>query len=281
MKLTVVVWLLFVVGFLDNGLVPQDSSSSEPIAESKNQSTEKLPDAESILEAAILAGGGYEVLGSISNSHFVSEGVSGQGEDYTYEYYKAKGKFFARFTYSNGTVLERGVVSDGTLTEDGKRSGAGWHVIDGSVREMHGDELQEYLRRRTSVKSGEAKDKRFKSATCVGREEVNGKAAFKLVLIDHDGTEIKKFYDVESGLVLRRICDEEFNGRKREVVRDYFDNQLVGQQMVSQRQTVAYDQEVWNYTTKLYEVDIEMPDGVFEIPSVLASKIKKGNADKK
>lgn len=280
MKLTVVVWLLFVVGFLDNGLMAQDSSSSQSFVEPEKQSTEKLPDAESILEDAILAAGGYEVLGSISNWHSVSDGVSGHGEVYTYEFYQTEGNFFSRFSYEDGRVFERGVVSDGTLTKDGKRSGFAWHVTGGIVCEMHGDELQEYLRRRTSLKSGQAKDKRFKSATCVGREKINGKDAYKLLLVDHDGTTIKKYYDVESGLVLRRTCDEEFGGRKTEVVRNYFDYEMVGQQMVSKRQTVAYAGQVWKYTTKVYETDIEIPEHIFEIPAELALKIEKAIARK-
>jgi len=280
MKLAVVVWLLLVVGWFGEVLTAQDSFTPQSSAEAESKLSVKLPDAETVLENAILAAGGYEVLGSITSSHSLSEGTTNTGIDFTYEFYSTKGKFFSRFTYDSGSVFERGVVSDGTLTKDGKRSGFAWHVIGGTVREMHGDELQEYLRRRTSVKKGAAKDRRFKSAKCVGLEQVNGKPAYKLLLVDHDGTEIEKFYDVQSGLALRRICDEEFNGRKREVVRDYFDYRPVGQQVVSHKQTVSYDDEVWTYTRKLYETDIEISDHIFEIPSSLRSKIAKAIASK-
>lgn len=279
MKLAIVFAVLLLFTFPPTFFVSQAGAAGVRFLDEDGETDDLLPCAEKVLERAILASGGYEVLGTESTSHWISHGSSTSGTDYVYEYYKAKGKFFSRFTYASGRIIERGVFSDGTLKADGKRSGFAWETINGGpVREMQGNELQEYLRRRTSVKKNEAKDTRFKSAKCVGNETINGQATYQLLLVDHDGTEIQKFYDVETGLVARRICSEEFNGRSQEVTRDYFDFKLVGQQMVSHRQTVSYGSEVWTYTTKLFETDVEIPDGTFQIPDSLKAKIEQAVA---
>lgn len=274
MKVVVGLLLLLAVG-IPQAMPNHHTSLVISARHEDNESKQTLPSAEKVLDRAMLAAGGYEVIGSETSTHWISEGSSGRGTDYVYECYRAKGRFFSRFTYADGRIIERGVLSDGTLTKDGKRSGVAWEITNGGrVREMQGDELQEYLRRRTAVKKGEAKENRFKSADCVAIETVNGEDTHKLILVDHDGTEIVKFYSVKTGLCVRRVCNEEFGGSLKLVTRDYFEYRKVGERMVSHFQTVSYNDEKWEYRKKLFETNIDIPEGTFDAPEAVASKVK-------
>lgn len=274
MKVVVALLLLMAVGVPHLILYPP--SLAVPSAHNEDgESDRSLPTAEKVLDRAMLAAGGYEVIGSESSTHWISKGSSSQGAEFVYEYYQAKGKFFSKFTYEDGRIIERGVISDGTLTKDGKRAGFAWEIVNGgSVREMKGDELQEYLRRRTKIKKSEAKENRFKSAKCVAIESVRGEDAYKLVLVDHDGTELEKFYSVKTGLCIRRVCNEEFGGSLKLVTRDYFDYRQVGERMVSHFQTVSYNYEIWEYRTSLFESNIDIPEGTFDVPKAIEARPK-------
>ena len=234
---------------------------------------DELPSAETVLNNCILAVGGYEVLGSRGVVHFASRLPVPASRAHTFEFYKSKHNYYCIFRYDDGRIRERGVITDGTLNEDGSRFGFAWEIYNGHVREMHGDELQEYLRRRTKVNRGLIDDHRFRSVECVGRSMVNDREAFELAIVDHDGTEITKFYDTQTWLCLRRVCEEEFGGSRREVTRDYPEYKWNGEQLYAAINHITYSGRTYKHTTTVYETNAEPPPGTFDIPQELASRI--------
>jgi hypothetical protein len=118
----------------------------------------------------------------------------------------------------------------------------------------------------------------YESIECYSVEFINGKKVYKLVFVDFEGTEIERYYDADTGLLVRRVCIEEFNNQRQRVVRNYFNYEKVGDFTVSKNQTVTQESGVqWVYEIELYEVDIKVPRGTFDVPKSIAASFAKAN----
>jgi len=140
---------------------------------------------------------------------------------------------------------------------------------------MKGDQKQQYLRNRTKVDSEEAAEIRFKSATCVGKAMVNDRETFQVDFVDHDDKEYSRFYDTQTWYCLRREGDEEWRSRKGNVIRDYFDFEWNGEMAFANRMEIKFDDEVYEYRTEVYEINVEPPEGIFKIPDEIEAKVSR------
>jgi len=255
-------------------LMTQDPA--KPVAASA-----ELPSARKVIEKYIQARGGYETLESRTNVHFRANGTSTNGSPFVYEVYQAEGMFHAQFTYDDGRVVERGANTLGRFTANGERDGIVWERTQGGViREIKGDERQEYLRRRSSVSSSTRWLETFQSIECVSIERINDRDAYKLHFLEHNGGELYRYFDVETGLCLRRVAVEEFNNRQQTVVRDYSNYQRIGEFLVSKKHIATYGSSRYVYEMDLYEVDVKIPKGMFDVPRSIAPKVVKAATDR-
>jgi len=240
-----------------------------------------FPTAQEVIDKYVRAVGGYELLGSRENIHYISNGYSSHGSVFVYEVYQAEGLFSARFNYEDGSVIERGIRTDKTLNEDGSRAGHAWEISRGSFREMIGDERQEYIRRRSSVTAVARLFEYYQSIEFDSTDAIDGREINALVFTDHNGKEIKRYYDAETGLLRRQICDESLSNRNMSVVRDYLNYERVGDYMISKKQVVTQSSgSVWTYEIELYEVDARIPKGTFDLPMSIKQSIAQAEAEK-
>lgn len=267
----------FVLAFVIIVLIAL-ASTTAPAQETMEKDASGLPTVRVILDKYVQALGGYEMLESRSSLHYISNGYSSQGQKFVYEVYQVEGKFYARFDFDNGRVIERGVRTNGGRTRKGRRTGVAWESKDGFLREMDGDEREEYLRRRSTVSTATTLQTSYESIECYSVEFINGKKVYKLVFVDFEGTEIERYYDADTGLLVRRVCIEEFNNQRQRLVRDYFNYEKIGDFTVSKKQTVSQENGVqWVYEIELYEVDIKVPRGTFDVPKSIAASFAKAN----
>lgn len=257
---------------------------STPVLAQSNEEKDAsgLPTVRVVLDRYIQALGGYEMLESRRSLHFISKGTNTHGSTFTYEAYQVEGKFHSRFDFDDGRVIERGVRTDGGRTRTGNRTGVAWEISNGLLREMEGDEREEYLRRRSTVSGATALLTSYESIECHSVEFIGDKKVYKLLFVDFEGTEIERYYDAESGLLVRRVCIEEFGTRRERVVRDYQNYEQIGDFMVSKKQTVTQARgDRWIYEIDVYEVDIRVPRGTFDVPKTIAAALAKANMGQK
>ena len=235
---------------------------------------EPLPSAKRILKKYVKAMGGYEVLGSVQSAHYVMKGTSNSGYELECEQYQIKGSYHCRYL-NDGMNITRGVWADGTLNKEGVRTGFAWQQIDGfDMTEMVGEELQEYLRRRTRVMSSPFWEDDFKTIKCIAKTEIRGIPAYQLRFTDHNEREIDRFFDIRTGYLLRRKAIEAFNGRQQEVTREYMDHQkLEGGFVIARKQSISHNDRVDQWEIVTAEFDIEIPDGIFEVPDSIQNRI--------
>ena len=258
--------LVSCLAFLGS-LLLQETTESE-------DGKELLPSASQVIEKYVMESGGYEALGSVESSHFVFKGVSSNGSKLASEYFQARGKYYCTIR-RNGFSMTRGVWADGTLDEDGVRTGLAWQSVNGGqLTHKTGDELQEYLRRRFRVISSPYWQEDFVSIRCIAKADVRGKPTWQLRFVDHDGKEIDRFFDVRTGYLLRRKTMESFDGSMHEVTRDYMGHQKKGGIVVAMDQTISHADIVETWHVESVEYDVEIPEGTFEVPATIQRQIE-------
>ena len=242
-------------------------------AKAADEEQELLPSASQVIEKYVLAMGGYEVLASVQSAHLVFKGTSSNGHTIESVYYQTRGQYVCHMQ-RNGLSITRGVWTDGELNEDGSRAGFAWQrVNDGILTQKMGHELQEYLRRRSRVVSSPYWQDDFKSIKCVGKTEVRGIPTWQLRFVDQDGSEIDRYFDAETGYLLRRKTMESFDGETHEVTRDYMDHEKKGDYVIAMRQTISHADIVEQWNVDSFEYDGEVPEDAFEIPEAIQNQI--------
>ena len=167
--------LVLSISFGQEPEEPPVSSSKRTATPAENpgdaeKDGELLPSASQVIEKYIMAMGGYEFLSSIESAHFVFKGTSSNGTKIESEYYQSRGRYYCEM-FRNNLSMIRGVWSDGTTDENGLRIGFAWqYVNDGALVPKMGDELQEYLRRRSRVISSPHWETDFKSIKCIAKQ---------------------------------------------------------------------------------------------------------------
>ena len=256
----------------------------EPETETEVAKTATLPDAETVIERCILASGGYEVLGSERSYRMVFDGTSRSQEDFDYESLKCEGKHYCKFDFDSGRVFERGCVFDARTATAKAIKAIAWTIDNGRVRELHGDEKQNYVRGLATVSLDFEMADRCVSAKCVAKEIVNGTDVYKLEIVSHDGTEFEKYFDVNTGLVVRTVRFHKSavgsdSSERKKAVRDFMDYKQVGERVFPGRQQSTNRGKTWFYNLKTFESNVAIPEYRFVVPDELADRVAKFSAE--
>ena len=230
-----------------------------------------LPSAEEVVDKYVHALGGYEILES-RNKIRHSYNASFNGSPFHIEAYQCEGKYYSQSTFPDGRVTQRGFLTDWKTDRNGARGGVGWENRDGVVREMTTKELQEYIRRRGYCCPAPMLLRIYENVKCESIEQVNGFDAYQLRFVDHDGTEVRILFDVETGFYVRRIVVEEFDGSTHEVVRDYLDYARMGGCLVPTKLTTKSPNSETIYELESFEADVKIPKKTFDLPPTIAEK---------
>ncbi|RMF83564.1 MAG: hypothetical protein D6744_04435 [Planctomycetota bacterium] len=152
-----------------------------------------LPDAAKILDRYVEVTGGADAYKEIRNR--VSKGtleIVGQGIKLDLEIYSARPNLFYR-------RVESDVTGVGEAGFDGRTA---WEVSTHGARIIEGEE-RDFMARGAQFDSTENWRAQFKNAECVGRETIEGKDCYKIVLTPRAGKPTTRYFDVESGLIVK------------------------------------------------------------------------------
>ena len=163
-------------------LVPvQDSESTVP------------PSASDVIDRYIEAKGGRKSLEQIEN--YVVKGIwTSEGKTTCeYETYQAKNLHLSIVTYPNGSQRQHGT--------NGKIA---WRIdVEGNAMILRGEAEQDYLRHASSLHKALAWTEEVENIEYVQRTSIGETSAHQLRFPTHDGTELNRFFDAESGLLVR------------------------------------------------------------------------------
>lgn len=239
--------------------------AQEPLLQDRSHissESAELPSARLVIDKYIQAIGGYEVLESRSTLHYRMK-ANKSGEPFDYEVFAADGRYYASYRYENGRVFERGFNNN-----------VAWTRTNGVARLCEGDELKGMITRHRYVSAAPRWEETYKAIECLSIEVVNGRQALKLRFVENDETELERYFDVQSGLLVRSVSDESYNNGKRHVVRDYSDHKQMGEALVAQTLTTNSDGTHYTFQVEIYEVDIKIPEGTFDLPPSIARLAK-------
>jgi hypothetical protein len=93
--------------------------------------------------------------------------------------------------------------------------------------------------------------------------------------VDHNGSKLDRYFDVETGLCVRRIAPEVHCHVRQTVVRDDLDYRQLGELFVPTKYTYRFDGIRYVYELDCFEVDVKIPAGVFDAPESLLPKVGK------
>lgn len=101
----------------------------------------------------------------------------------------------------------------------------------------------------------------------VGKEDIDGKTAYKIQIKKSDGTTSIEFYDIDSGLKLKEIVTVEANGQQFTTTQEFADYQNVEGIMIPMETTLSGGGMPFEMVTKVEDVQInpDISDDVFVI----------------
>jgi hypothetical protein len=216
----------------------------------------KLPRPQAVIERYIQFSGGFELLGSMSSIHTRATATYG-GTELTFESYNAgNGRYRETYYYPSGQIFTRQI-----------QDGIGWEGYAGQpIRRYEGDELRGYVRRTKHLTRALAWMDESKSIECSGIEDVNGSDAYRLDFVNEDGSEFSKFFDVESGRLVRTLSSPFYRGAKHEHMSEIVEQQVVDDVVFAKTLKITRDATVYIYKYTDIEVDAKIPKGMFELP---------------
>lgn len=247
---------------------PETEETSEQNSESEKERTDKkLPKARDVINKYVQALGGYELLESRKTVHYKASATKAS-DPFDYEVYIAENCYRSTYHYKNGREFARTI-----------NNGVAWTTTNGVHRLITGEELDELLGRHKTMSPVTKWLDDHQKIEVVNRTKVNEKNALRLFFVNNQGHEKYRYFDEESGLLLRSIAVETYDQERRRVIRDYLDYEMIGEALVPRTKRLASTtigtSRVRNYTFKIedYEVDIKIPKGAFDIPKTIQRQL--------
>jgi hypothetical protein len=121
----------------------------------------------------------------------------------------------------------------------------------------------------------------YKSIEFDGSEEIDGRPNYKLLLTNRDGKEVENYFDAETGLLRRIICNEISSGRKVRIVRDFLSYEQFGEFVAWKKLVMTQsDGKTWTFEVEEYESDGRIPKGIFDLPPAMKTLIAQSKAQK-
>ncbi len=234
-----------------------------PVLAQKAQAQD-LPKAKELMDNYVKKTGGQEAYKKIKNR--ISKGtisLAGQQGDLV-AYQKAPNLMYMKFelqgfgTFETGTngkiVWERNPVTGAKL--------------------QTGSEKAKMLRT-SAFDSDYNWQNYFKSVETVGKVNVKGKPAYKVKMVDKSGNVSHRFFDMESGLVVKMISKVDSQLGEVETETFVSDYRKVGDMLIAFRAVQnVLGQEV-DIQLKTIEHNVEVPEDRFELPREVKRLLKK------
>lgn len=244
---------LVVAIFVIPRLVAQQNTS----AIDTERKSDELPSARKILERYLLAIGGYESLGSVSSFHCKMSVVSVEDPSTSYMY---------EGLMKNDACFEEYIGSNGRRTTRVVKDGEGWETMHGRNRKYSDAEVECFVRTFLGRKNSLAWHKTCSTFKCVGRETVRQREAYLVELIYKDGLKSRKYFDVESGLLVRSVDERIEKGSQREATCEIYEYKEFQGQLIPYRQKMTFHYGAFEYVVDSCEFNIELADDFFEFP---------------
>ena len=232
----------------------------------------KLPSAKSVIEKHILARGGYELLSSITTMHTVWEKQE-NGKTWKFERWRLPNQKYSVKLVDG--MLDR---TAGTWVADSSRGanklrGISWYQRPGNPAvEISGQSLTEHLTSTAQVERAASWIATCKSVSCDAIENVNDRPCYRLNFLESNNTVTSRFFDIETGFLLKRIKTEFYTGESV-VTRVYSDHQPSDGLVIPRTETI--DSESGHQVWRIVEVEhsIEIDSNTFEIPPQIMASI--------
>lgn len=237
-------------------------------------SNEKLPTAQQVLDKYIEATGGRQAYLDLKsrvtqgNFEMAAMGIKGTVNEW---------KKAPNLSYS---VLE---IPGFGKTESGydgktlwmKSETMGTRVIEGPEKEM--------MLRTATLTPELNQTELYKTIEVVGVEDVNGKSAYKLVFTPAEGKPETRFYEKESGLLVKQVMTVAGQGGSEiPVTGTVGDYKKVGSLLVAHSSTqTAGGIGEQKATLEKVEDNVEIPDSKFELPQEIKDLLAKSKGEAK
>ncbi len=223
----------------------------------------KFLSAEDIIEKNYTATGGKEAHERIQNVKAEYQiSLPTQGMEVDYVYYKER----PHKSYSISDLGAMGKIESGS---DGK---VAWEISPFSgTRVLEGEELATRLLD-TVFDVREAWKGLYKSVTTEGVEDVNGRACYKVIMTPEEGLQRIVYYDKETFLMVKTYREAK-NQRGTDSIELYMEDYHKTGEILSAHKLTRYVNGQLTDTGVLqsFETNIEMPEGIFDLPE----KIKR------
>ncbi|MCP4443978.1 MAG: hypothetical protein GY811_01350 [Myxococcales bacterium] len=233
------------------------AESTNALAQPEAAATEALPKAEEILERAIEESGGRAAYAAVKSFN-----VSG-----TFAIPAQKMQGALSILGASGGRLRFELEIPGMGTErSGSDGSTVWSMsaMTGS-RILEGAERERMLRDADLLKELKWREY-YKSANTTGVEDVEGKPAFTVEMVDNVDLSETRFYDKESGLLVRQtgIVKTQMGEMKNDMhFRDYMDFDGMLMPSVVEIEVMGMTQVM---TTTSIEINVETTDESFALP---------------
>ncbi len=209
--------------------------------------------AEQVIESYIHAIGGREPIAAIRNLKL--EWTIGDPADQ-----KIRTEWLGPNQYR--TELKQGPVTLEEIIYDGQRAQIRTTEDSGELV----DAALEMIRAKSMPVPEIAYDKLMERRLLPGSTTLKGKEAYKVYLVNISGTSFSEYYDVATGMKLRRVDDRPIDGRTYTMTTDFDDWRLVNGVMIPHtlKERGGPDGRVVHSLTKVV-VNEPTPPGFFEV----------------
>jgi len=173
---------------------PVPTPEPRPAAGQNQQSREGLPPTDQILDKYYQALGGPSALDNLKSRFMKGTVTTATGTELGYEVTQSgPDLILASITTPQSGIVER--AFNGTV---------GWEKSSGGVREMAPEEIT-YFKRYPNLYTDLKLKGQFSRLSVSGKQKLDGRDVYVLRGANVDGRREQLFFDVESGLLVRRI----------------------------------------------------------------------------
>lgn len=239
------------------------------IHQNDEKAQESTPTAETVIERFIVAKGGESALRKIKNYTVKGKVLSKNEKVGEFEIYHAANRHLSIDRFPDGSTRRHG--TDGKLA---------WEIgVDGKPIILEGQEARDYIRHYGTMHESLEWPKQFDAILCAGKKTVQDSAAYHLIFVASDHTQINRYFSIETGFLIR---EEHINEKGQDTqilvseIGDYVREK--NGTTVSRRRINHFGSEYSiEYKIESIETNTLTDDNVLSIPDSVA-KLNRENA---
>ena len=214
-------------------------------------------DAQAVIEQYMEAIGGRENVAAVQSFILKSKAVTPMGDVSTTIESKGNNKVHMKVEASGMVVQE--VIFNGLKAKVGGMQGS--QIITDAEQFDRFRSMAQFAKELGYFTSGDYQ------VTYVGKEKSGGEPAYKIQVIQSDGTSTIEYYNVETGLKMKEVVNVEANGQEISTTQKFDDYKEVSGVKVPMQTTLSGGGMPFEMVTKVEDIQInpEIPDEVFKI----------------